>query len=313
MATGSAGCRRRCPRLLLAGRVAVVTGAGRGIGRATALELARLGAAVVVNDVGAPPDGDGRDASLAAAVVREIEAAGGRAAPSSDSVAEWSGASRIVATALERFGAVDLLVNNAGLAAGAPLWELEPALFERVVASHLHGTFYCMRAAVPHMQERRFGRIVNLVSRAGIIGVPGNAAYGAGKGGVFGLTNVASRDLAPFGITVNAVNPSATDTRMVARAIEAGRAAGGDALLRAENLAAAMQRPEDVAVLIAALCSAEAARINGQVFFVAKGRIGLFQPLTLAQHRDKAGAWSAEELANALGTFETYPLEAPYG
>lgn len=299
--------------MLLAGRVAVVTGAGRGIGRATALELARQGAAVVVNDVGVEPDGSGRDASLAARVVAEIEAAGGRAAANADSVAEWAGAQRIAQTALDRFGALDVLVNNAGLSAGAPLWELEPALFERVVASHLHGSFYCTRAAVPSMKARGWGRIVNLVSRAGIIGVPGNAAYGAGKGGVFGLTNVASRDLAPFGITVNAVNPSSTDTRMVARAIEAGRAAGGDALLRAENLAATMQRPEDVAVLIAALCGEAAARINGQVFFVAKSRIGLFQPLTLAQSREKDGPWSAEELARALGTFETYPLEAPYG
>jgi NAD(P)-dependent dehydrogenase (short-subunit alcohol dehydrogenase family) len=299
--------------MLLAGRVAVVTGAGRGIGRATALELACQGAAVVVNDVGVEPDGSGRDASLASRVVAEIEAAGGRAAASADSVAEWAGAQRIVETALSRFGAIDVLVNNAGLSAGAPLWELEPALFERVVASHLHGTFYCTRAAAPHMKARGWGRIVNLVSRAGIIGVPGNAAYGAGKGGVFGLTNVASRDLAPFGITVNAVNPSSTDTRMVARAIEAGRAAGGDAARRAENLAAAMQRPEDVAVLIAALCSEAAARINGQVFFVAKSRIGLFQPLAIAQSREKDGPWSAEELAKALGSFETYPLDTPYG
>jgi NAD(P)-dependent dehydrogenase (short-subunit alcohol dehydrogenase family) len=163
------------------------------------------------------------------------------------------------------------------------------------------------------MKQRRWGRIVNLVSRAGIIGVPGNAAYGAGKGGVFGLSNVASRDLQPFGITVNAVNPSATDTRMVARAIEAGRAAGGDAARRAENLLAAIQRPEDVAVLIAALCSESASSITGQVFFVAKSQIGLFQPLTLTQSRSKDGAWSAEELAKALGSFETYPLDTPYG
>ena len=299
--------------MLLRGRVAVVTGAGRGIGRATALELARQGAAVVVNDVGTELDGAGRDASLAARVAAEIEAAGGRAAASGESVAEWGSAQRIVATALERFGAVDVLVNNAGLSAGAPVFELEPALFERVVASHLHGSFYCMRAAAPHMKARGWGRIVNLVSRAGIIGVPGTAAYGAGKGGVFGLTNVASRDLAPFGVTVNAVNPSSTDTRMVARAIEAGRAAGGDAALRAENLAAAMQRPEDVAVLIAALCSEAAAGLTGQLFFVAKSRVALFQPLTLAQSREKEGPWTAEELAKELPSFVPYPLDTPYG
>jgi NAD(P)-dependent dehydrogenase (short-subunit alcohol dehydrogenase family) len=293
-------------------RVAVVTGAGRGIGRASALELARLGAAVVVNDVGSELDGSGRDASLAAQVAAEIEAKGGRAAASHDSVAEWAGAERIAATALERFGALDVLVNNAGLSAGAPIWELDPALFERVVASHLHGAFFCTRAAVPHMKERRWGRIVNLVSRAGIVGVPGNAAYGAGKGGVFGLTNVASRDLAPFGVTVNAVNPSATDTRMVAGAVEAGRRAGGEAARRAENLVRALQRPEDVAVLIAALCSDAAAGITGQVFFVARGRIGLFQPLALAQSIESEGGWTSEALAAALAGLEPYPLDTPY-
>jgi len=297
----------------LEGRVAVVTGAGRGIGRATALELARQGAAVVVNDVGSELDGSGRDASLAARVVAEIEAAGGRAAASADSVAEWASARRIIELARDRFGAVDVLVNNAGLSAGAPIWELDPELFARVVASHLGGAFHCTRAAAPHMKERRWGRIVNLVSRAGIIGVPGNAAYGAGKGGVFGLTNVASRDLAPFAVTVNAVNPSSTDTRMVARAVESARAAGGEAAKRAQNLLAVMQRPEDVAVLITALCSEAAARITGQVFFVAKSRVALFQPLTLAQSTEKDGPWTAEELAKALGSFETYPLEAPYG
>ena len=250
-------------KISLSGRTAVVTGAGRGIGRATALELARLGASVVVNDIGTELDGTGRDASLAENVTAEIEAAGGRAAASTDSVTDFHAAERIIGTAVERFGGVDILVNNAGISAGKPIWELDPELFDRVSSSHIKGTYNCTRLAVPYMRERRFGRIVNLVSRAGIIGVPGSAAYGAGKGAVFGFTNVVARDLAPFGITVNAVNPSSTETRMVLNAIEQGRRQGGEVAQRAENLLKAAQRPEDVAVLIAALSTAETAAVTG--------------------------------------------------
>jgi NAD(P)-dependent dehydrogenase (short-subunit alcohol dehydrogenase family) len=297
----------------LSGRTAIVTGAGRGIGRATALSLAGLGANVVVNDLGAAIDGAGSDSAPAESVAREIREAGGRAVANRDSVAEWDGAERIVQTALDAFGGVDILVNNAGLAIAKPIWELDAELFEKVCDSHVKGTFYCTRHAIPHMMKQRWGRIVNLVSRAGIIGVPGNAAYGAGKGGVFGLTNVIARDLAPWNITVNAVNPSSTETRMVTTAVETFRKQGGDAAVRADNLMKVAQQPEDVAVLIASLCSEEAAGINGQVFFVAKSKIGLFQPIALGQHAEKEGAWGVDDLVEALGGFEPYPLEMPYG
>ena len=297
----------------LSGRTAIVTGAGRGIGRATAIALSQMGANVVVNDLGAALDGHGSDSAPAEAVAREIREAGGRAAASRDSVAEWESAGRIVQTALDAFGSIDILVNNAGLALAKPIWELDPELFERVCDSHVKGTFFCTRHAVPHMMEQRWGRIVNIVSRAGLIGIPANAAYGAGKGGVFGLTNVISRDLAPYGITVNAVNPSSTETRMVTTAVETFRKQGGDAAVRAENLMKAAQQPEDVAVLIASLCSEEAAAINGQIFFVAKSEIGLFQPLSLGQKTSKQGSWEIDELVEALGRFEPYPLEMPYG
>ena len=296
----------------LSGKTAIVTGAGRGIGRATAILLSRMGANVVVNDLGAALDGRGSDSAPAEEVAREIREAGGRAAANRDSVADWQGAQRIVATAVESFGGVDILVNNAGLSAGRPIWELDPELFERVCDSHVKGTFYCTRHAVPYMKEKRWGRIVNLVSRAGIIGVPGNVAYGAGKGGVFGITNVASRDLAAYGITVNAVNPSSTETRMVTNAVEMGRKQGGDAAQRAENLLKVAQKPEDVGVLIASLCSEEAGGINGQIFFVAKGEIGLFQPLTIGQRTAKEGGWALDELVQALAKFQPYPLDIPY-
>ena len=297
----------------LTGRTAIVTGAGRGIGRATALLLSQMGANVVVNDLGAAVDGLGADSAPAEAVAKEIREAGGRAVANRDSVAEWESAGRIIQTALDAFGGVDILVNNAGVNIATPIWELDPALFERICDSHVKGTFFCTRHAVPHMMGKRWGRIVNIVSRAGLIGMPANAAYGAGKGGVFGFTNVIARDLAPYGITVNAVNPSSTETRMVTTAVETFRKQGGDAAIRADNLMKAAQQPEDVGVLIASLCSEESAGINGQVFFVAKGEIGLFQPISIGQKVNQEKGWSVEGLVEALGQFELYPLEAPYG
>ena len=163
------------------------------------------------------------------------------------SVTDFAAVERMMAEAAAHLGGVDILVNNAGISAARPIWELEPEVFARVLASHATGTFNGIRCAAPYMQRRRWGRIVNLVSRAGLIGIPGAAAYAAGKGAVFALTNVAARDLAPFGITVNAVNPSSTETRMVTQAVERGRAAGGAAAARAEKLLDSLQQPEDVA------------------------------------------------------------------
>src|SRR5262245_45257164 len=227
----------------LAGRTAVVTGAGRGIGRATATMLAELGAAVVVNDLGTTTDGVGSDEGPATAVVREIEAAGGRALASTASVTDFAAVERMMTDAVGRFGGIDIVVNNAGLTVGKPIWEMDPETFQRVSASHALGTFNCIRCAAPHLRARGGGRIVNLVSRAGLVGVPGTAAYAAGKGAVFALTNVAARDLKPFGITVNAVNPGSTGTRMVLDAVERAKAQGGaEAVARAARLQAEIGR-----------------------------------------------------------------------
>jgi NAD(P)-dependent dehydrogenase (short-subunit alcohol dehydrogenase family) len=295
----------------LLGRTAVVTGAGRGIGRATALMLAELGAGVVVNDLGTSADGIGEDAGPAAAVVQEIESAGGRGMANAASVTDFAAVNRMMADAVDRFGGLDILVNNAGLTAGRPIWELEPETFQRVSASHATGTFNGIRCAAPHMRRRRWGRIVNLVSRAGLVGMPGAAAYAAGKGAVFALTNVAARDLAPFGITVNAVNPASTETRMVTGAIERGRAAGGAAAERAEKLVATLQQPEDVARLIAALCLDDAAAITGQVFLIARDRVGLFRPLDVDQEATVEEP-TVEAVSRVLRRFRIPSLDAPY-
>jgi NAD(P)-dependent dehydrogenase (short-subunit alcohol dehydrogenase family) len=284
--------------LSLEGKAAIVTGAGRGIGRATASLLARLGASVVVNDIGTSTSGTGEDSGPAEELAREIVTAGGSAVANTDSVVGFESAGRIVAAAVAHFGRVDILVNNAGISAGGAIWELEPDVFARVTRTHIDGTYNCTRHAVPHMRQAGWGRIVNLVSRSGLIGIPGTAAYGTGKGGVFGLTNVVSRDLAPFGITVNGVNPASTDTRMVGEAIEKGRLAGGEMARRAESLNALLQQPEDA--------------ITGQFFFVRGTEIGVFRPLTLADTTSRDTPWSAQELARALGALEIPPLDSPY-
>ena len=297
----------------LAGRTAIVTGAGRGIGRATALQLARMGAAVVVNDLGTTVEGTGHDAGVAAAVVAEIEKAGGHAIANPASVTDFAGVERMVAEAVARFGGVDVLVNNAGMSTTAPIWEMDPDVFDRVSASHAKGTFNTIRCVTPHMRARGWGRIVNLVSRAGLVGIPGTAAYAAGKGAIFALTNVAARDLISSRITVNAVNPGSTGTRMVLGAVERSRAQGGaEAVARAARMEAALQAPEDVAALIAALCTEEVGKLTGQVFFVGRGEIGLFRPLAVDQKASTAGGCTVESLLAALGGFRPHPLDAPY-
>jgi NAD(P)-dependent dehydrogenase (short-subunit alcohol dehydrogenase family) len=280
----------------LDGRVAVVTGAGRGIGRATALMLADLGASVVVNDTGANLDGTGHDRSVADAVVREIIQAERSAVASYEDVADFEAAGRIVQTALDTFGRVDILVNNAGILASAPIYELEPELFARVVGVHLFGTFNCIRHASPHMKEQGSGRIVNIVSRGGLVGGPNSAGYGAGKGGIFGLTNVVARDLAPFGINVNAVNPAATATRLVAGS---------------PGAMAVAQEPDDVAVLIAFLCTG-AATVTGQTFLAQHGAVGLFPTFATTKTLVKDGRWSVDELAAGIARLDIPPLAVLY-
>jgi NAD(P)-dependent dehydrogenase (short-subunit alcohol dehydrogenase family) len=283
-------------------RVAIVTGAGRGIGAATARELSRLGAALVVNDVDEP---------AARATADAIAAAGGRARACAGSVTDRADVARL-ATAAEALGGADILVNNAGLASSVPLPQLDADTFERVADSHALGTFLCTQAVLPRMLAQGRGRIVNLVSRAGLIGSPGTAAYAVGKGGVFAFTNVAARDLAGTGVTVNAVNPAATETRMVTIAIEALAARGGADAGRAAALRAALQAPEEIAPAIAALCADEAGHVNGQIFYVAKGQLGLFAPLVVTQRTPREARWSAADALAAIGKLALHPLDEPY-
>jgi NAD(P)-dependent dehydrogenase (short-subunit alcohol dehydrogenase family) len=280
-------------------RVAVVTGAGRGIGRATALQLARMGAAVVVNDFGGALSGEGGDASLAAQVAREIQAAGGRAVANTDSVADWDGAARIIDAALKNFGRIDALVNNAGTMIGKPIWKMDRESFESVVGVHLYGTFYCTRHAVTHMMDQKYGRIVNVVSRGGLVGSANSSPYGAGKGGIFGFTNCVARDLVDTGINVNAFNPAATTTRMITEQIPPAMR---------ERMAALAQGPEHVAAVASYLCT-EACNFSGQSLFVQAGAVGPFPVMAAHKTVFKDGLFTPEELAKVMPRFEFPPLK----
>ncbi|AHH17756.1 oxidoreductase, SDR family [Nocardia nova SH22a] len=189
------------------GRVAVVTGAGRGLGRLYALTLAELGASVVVNDLGGSMHGDGADTGVADGVVAEIEAAGGTAAASYDSVAEPEGAQAIVTTALERFGRLDTVISNAGIFTSVPFEDLTSAQWQQMRAVHLDGGFYLARAAYRVMKDQQYGRLVFASSSGGLFGQPLEAHYAAAKAGLVGLSNVIAIEGAPHGIRSNTVLP----------------------------------------------------------------------------------------------------------
>ena len=279
----------------LTGKVAVVTGAGRGIGRGIALLLAQEGAAVVVNDIGGTVDGSGHSASPAEDVAATITAAGGRAVANADSVADYVAAQHLIDTAVKEFGRIDILVSNAGILRDRMIFNLSEEDFDAVIAVHLKGTFNCVRHAAVEMRQQKWGRIVSMSSTSGLYGNAGQANYGAAKDGIAGLTRVVSRDLGKYGITVNAIAPAAA-TRMLAtipdaaRSLRPGRAAAGD-------LPPLRMDPDDVAPFAVYLATDAAADINGQTFMVRGGVISLLNYPAPVRTITKHGRWSAEEIA----------------
>ncbi len=196
-------------------RVAVVTGAGGGLGREYALLLASRGAKVVVNDLGGAFDGTGSGHTAAEEVCKEIKDAGGEAVPNFDSVADWEGASNIIQTALDSFGKIDILISNAGILRDKSFIKMEMEDYEKVISVHLNGTFFCCKAAFPHMRENSYGRIIAATSGAGVYGNFGQANYGAAKMGIVGLMHVLKQEGAKYNILANAILPVA-GTRMTA-------------------------------------------------------------------------------------------------
>ncbi len=276
------------PRLL-EGKVAVVTGAGGGIGREHAMALAREGAKVVVNDLGTDRQGGGRGAETADRVVEEIRAVGGEAVPSYDSIATHEGASGIVWIAQSKFGRIDILVNNAGILRDRTLLNMSDEDWARVLDVHLDGTFHCTRAAARAMKvQGQGGRIINTTSLSGLVGNFGQGNYAAAKAGIYGLTRVCALEFQKIGITVNAVAPVAL-TRMT------------HDLAMFKGATEKDLGPQFIAPVIVFLASDLAGEITGQVVGVQGGKVFLYRMETtegVTKEPDR-GLWTPAELKDA--------------
>ena len=300
----------------LKGRVAIVTGAGGGIGREEALALAAEGARVVVNDIGGSASGDDGDESHTPAdvVAQAIRDAGGEAVPNYDSVALHDGAEHLVQAALDSFGRLDILVNNAGVLREQMVWKVSQEEWDRQLDVHLKGAFSCVKFASQIFRPQRSGRIVNTASPAGL-GAMGHAAYSSAKEAIVGLTRTVAKDLGRYGVTCNAIRPAANTRMTVNPDLEANlermrelRQRPGqfadpmleEIVLAGEGLKADAWRPANVAPFVVWLCTDNAARINGRTFFVVGGRIGLYaEPLVEAAFI-REGGWTLDAIDAAV-------------
>jgi 3-oxoacyl-[acyl-carrier protein] reductase len=287
----------------LEGRAAIVTGAGRGIGREVALMLAREGARVVVNDTGVGRSGEPTDERPADEVVAQIRDAGGTAVANHDSVADYQKAGRMVAQCVETFGGIDILVNVAGMLRERMIWNMTEDDFDAVINVHLKGHWAMSHHAIKYMRREGYGRIVNFSSDA-FKGSLGQCNYSAAKAGIIGLTRSIAKETARFGITCNALCPAADTRMMMTEAVIANQKRKLDAGLISQeqyDRFFAGRGPEHIAPLAAYLCTADAHAINGHVFHVEKGRIHSYWYGEPFRTLSNDGAlFTVEELARRL-------------
>jgi len=285
----------------LEGRVAVVTGSGRGIGRGIAMLFAREGASVVVNDPGGNVDGSGHDNGPADQVVAEIKGEGGTAIASYDSVATVDGGEAIIKAAVDAFGRIDILVNNAGILRDRMIFNMSEQEWDDVIAVHLKGHYNCTKPASILMRQQRFGRLINFSSGSGLIGNPGQANYGAAKSGVAGFTRVVAKDLGRYGVTCNAIAPGAA-TRMIgtisdqSRELRQRAGIGSPGGQPQQRPTPALRDPEMIAPMVAYLASDDAWNINGQIFHVAGGTVGIAHHPIPMRTLWKPAMWTLDEL-----------------
>jgi len=275
----------------LNGKVAIVTGAGRGIGRSHSLALAAAGAKVVVNDLGGGLAGEGADASPAQQVVDEIKAAGGDAIANGENVADFAGAGRMVQQAIDDFGRLDILVNNAGILRDRMLINMTEAEWDSVIAVHLKGHFAPTQHAAAYWREQSKageevrGRVICTASPSGVFGNVGQANYGAAKAGIAGFTVIVSQELARYGVTVNCLAPNAR-TRMTEETFQMSAPAEGfDAL-----------DPSNISTVVVALCADEAQAITGQVFHVWGGAVNALKGWSAGELFDAPEGWDSDAL-----------------
>jgi NAD(P)-dependent dehydrogenase (short-subunit alcohol dehydrogenase family) len=306
----------------LADRVAIVTGAGRGIGRGVALLLAQEGARVVVNDPGVEADGSGRSIGPADDVVKEIQAQGGQAVASHDSVDDFAAGEALVKQALDTFGKLDVVVSCHGILRDRMIFNMSEQEWDDVIRVHLKGTFNVVKHACIVMRQQRSGRIITFSSESGLVGNSGQANYGAAKSGIAGFTKVVARDMGRYGVTCNSIAPRAA-TRMTASVPTAGhaaRAAQGISGIAEALSVEAEQAPEDVAPFVAYLASDGASNVNGQIFLVYGNTVSLFsQPRLQVTLNKPEGYWTAEELRRLMpevvlkGVVNPAPAQGPRG
>ena len=294
------------------GRVAVVTGAGRGIGRAHALLLASRGARVVVNDIGVALDGTGASSGPAEAVVAEIRALGGEAIANGDDVADWEGGRRLVAAAVEKFGTLDAVVNNAGFVRDRMFVSTSEEEWDAVVRVHLKGHLCTTRHACAYWRDRAKGgarvdaRIINTSSGAGLQGSVGQSAYSAAKAAIAALTLVQAAELGRYGITANAIAPAAR-TRMTEEVF-------AKMMARPESGFDAMD-PENVSPVVAWLAGADSRDVTGQMLEVSGGKISLADGWRAGPEVDKGARWDSRDVGAAVRALlaRATPAQKVYG
>ncbi len=294
-------------------KVAIVTGAGRGIGRGEALALASEGAKVVVNDFGGSVDGTGGDLAPADEVVAEIKAAGGQAVANYDSVVTVEGGENIVKTAIDTFGRLDILVNNAGILRDRMVFNMTPDEWDAVIKVHLYGTFNVTKPACVIMRQQRNGRIINTSSSSGL-GNRGQANYSAAKEGIVGFTRTVAIDMGKYGVTCNAIRPNAGTRLTMSDDMRQAAARSGASL---DESRFESHDPDDIAPLVVWLASDEAANVNGRNFFVQTGIISIYTEPVQENTITKDGGFTIDELfakmpaTVAAGLVNKTPPETP--
>jgi NAD(P)-dependent dehydrogenase (short-subunit alcohol dehydrogenase family) len=291
----------------LDGKVAAVTGSGRGIGRAVAKALAAQGAAVVVNDLGVTVDGKRESSTPANEVVSEIKASGGRAVADPSDIATVAGGEALVNHAIKEFGQLDILVNVAGILRDRMIFNMSEEEWDEVIRVHLKGHYCTMRPASAHMRERKAGRIINFSSGAAL-GAPGQPNYAAAKAAILGLTYSSANALQKYNITVNAIMPAAS-TRMT-DSIPQGRMPGGN-LRQSTDAAGTVMDPANVAPLVAFLASDEAHYVTGQCLGAAGYRITRYSHLVPDRVLTGDGPWTVERLAASFKSTLGSDLKPP--